>query len=322
MHILIVYPSVNGLKNGNLVTAERWQTQFLKLNHNVEIAASFDDAIQRSDAPLDLMIALHAVKSAASIQSCSQSRPDCPIIVVLTGTDIYDAQSRPTVEQSLEMADQIVVLQTATADDVPDAYRKKVDVIFQSVAAGPQVSAKTTEYFDVCVVGHLRPVKDPFQIARATRNLPKTSRIRATQIGGAMTDSMRLSAQTEASENDRYRWVGEVCRDEAKQRIADSDLLVNTSKVEGGAAVICEAVVAGTPILASRIAGNVGFLGDDYVGLFDFGDTNQLRELLLKAESDEKFYQRLKQQCESRKHLFDPDFERRSWEKVLEKIER
>ena len=320
MRILIVYPAVTGLKNGNLVTAQRWQNQFLKLGHDVEIAASFDDAIKKSKSTFDLMIALHAVKSAASIQSCSASHSDCQIIVVLTGTDLYHPQSRPTVERSLEAADQIVVLQTATAEDVPQAYREKVNVIFQSVARSPQVKKKTSDYFEVCVVGHLRPVKDPFQIAWATRDLPTTSRIRATQIGGAMTDAMRKSAQSEASQNDRYRWVGEVARDEAMQRIADSDLLVNSSKVEGGAAVICEAVVAGTPILATRIAGNVGFLGEDYEGLFEVGDTNQLRKLLLKAESDGPFYQRLKEQCESRNHLFDPDFERRSWKRVLKKL--
>ena len=322
MRILIVYPAVNGLKNGNLVTAQRWQNQFSKLGHAAEIAASFDQAHQSSDSPLDLMIVLHAVKSASSIESWTAANPSCPIIVVLTGTDLYCEQSRPTVERSLKVADQIVVLQTATAEDVPAAYRGKVNVIFQSVSSAPFSNKKASDDFDICVVGHLRPVKEPFLTARATRNLPAKSRIRVTQIGEAMTDVMRLSARKEAIENDRYRWIGEVSRDEAMQRIADSDLLVNSSKVEGGAAVICEAVVADTPILATRVAGNVGFLGEDYEGLFNVGDTDQLRELLLQAESNNNFYKRLEDQCKCRKHLFEPDFERRNWEKVLEKVKR
>jgi len=132
MRILIVYPAVSGLKNGNLVTAERWQKQFLELGHTVEIAASFDDADQGSNAEIDLMVALHATKSAASIEKCRAAKSGCQIFVVLTGTDIYDPESRSKVQQSLTMADQIVVLQTATAEDVPTEHREKVNVIFQS----------------------------------------------------------------------------------------------------------------------------------------------------------------------------------------------
>jgi len=135
-----------------------------------------------------------------------------------------------------------------------------------------------------------------------------------------MTDHMKSAAEKEAEENPRYRWIGEVTREEAMQQIAGSDLLVNSSLIEGGAAVVCESVVAGTPILATQIAGNVGFLGADYEGLFNVGDTNRLRELMFKAETNGDFHRRLQEQCDQRKHLFEPDFEQRTWATLLEVV--
>ena len=317
MRILIVYPAVIGLKNGNLVTAERWQRCLGELGHNVEIAATIDD---RGDAP-DLMIALHAIKSSGEIEKCRAAFVAVPIIVVLTGTDIYDVQSQATLDRVLALADRIVVLQSATADDVAEPYRDKVRVIYQAVTPLDLSLERSNNYFDVCVVGHLRQVKDPFRAAEAITDLPGESKIRVTQIGAAMTDKiMRRAFKLHDRNNERFRWIGEVQREEALERIASSHLLVNSSQIEGGAAVICEAVVIGTPILATRIAGNVGFLGEDYEGLFDVGQTDQLRDLLLAAEADDAFYQRLKSQCESRKYLFKPAFERRKWAELLEEF--
>ncbi len=318
MRILIVYPAVSGLKNGNLVTAQRWRKRFGELGHAVEIASTF--APITHPGQFDALVALHAEKSATAIDKFSRAHPACSIIVAVTGTDIYDPQSNATVQRSLALADHIVVLQTATADDVPAEFQKKVKVIFQSIDPFVWTAGKPSDHFEVCVVGHLRTVKDPFQAARAARCLPQNSLIRVTQIGGALTDSMHIAAEQETQQNARYRWLGEISHDQSLQHIAHSDLLINSSKIEGGAAVICEAVVYGTPILATRVAGNFGFLGDGYEGLFDVGDTESLTRLMLAAETDRDFYQRLKQQCDERKHLFQPDFERRTWAELLRKL--
>ena len=317
MRILIVYPAVEGLNNGNLVTAERWRQGLSELGHVVEVAATFDDA---GDAP-DLMIALHAIKSADAIDRCRAVFPTVAIVVVLTGTDLYGVQSLATIEPMLTLADRIVVLQSATAGDVGAPFRDKVRVIYQAVTPPNRVFEKSNDHFDVCVVGHLRPVKDPFRAAEAISALPRESKMRVTQIGAAMTDLMRETAELHDRDNARFKWIGEVPRDEALERIASSHLLVNSSKIEGGAAVICEAVVAGTPVLATGISGNIGFLGEGYEGLFDVGNTRQLREMLLRAEEDAEFLGRLKEQCESRRHLFDPDFEKRKWADLIEEFE-
>ena len=65
--------------------------------------------------------------------------------------------------------------------------------------------------------------------------------------------------------------------------------MVLSSRSEGGANVISEAIVAGVPILASRMDGNVGLLGADYPGYFPVGDTQALARLLWRIEADAPF---------------------------------
>lgn len=317
MRILIVYPAVTGLNNGNSVTARRWQQCLRQLGHTVEIAATFDDAAE----PPELLIALHAIKSSDSIERCKAAFAEVPIILVLTGTDLYGSSSAAALHPMLRVADRVVVLQNASGEDIDQQFRDKIRVIYQGINPIEGAFESTSDYFEVCVVGHLRPVKDPFQVAQAVRDLPSDSKLRVTQIGAAMTDQMRETAERLHGENPRFSWIGEVSRADAMERIVNSHLLVNSSKVEGGAAVICEAVVAGTPILATRISGNIGLLGQDYEGLFDVGNTRQLRAMLLRAENSIDFYQRLKDQCERRKHFFDPDLEKRKWGQLIEEFE-
>jgi glycosyltransferase involved in cell wall biosynthesis len=56
--------------------------------------------------------------------------------------------------------------------------------------------------------------------------------------------------------------------------------------MEGGAHVVIEAIRSGTPVLASRIDGNLGLLGDDYPGCSTWGDDAALAALLEQARDD------------------------------------
>jgi glycosyltransferase involved in cell wall biosynthesis len=97
-------------------------------------------------------------------------------------------------------------------------------------------------------------------------------------------------------------------------------LVVLTSLSEGGPAVIPEAVVAGVPVVASRVAGCVGMLGDDYPGLFPPGDTQALGQLLCRAERDAKFYETLRDACERLRPLFHPEAELAAWANLLGEV--
>jgi glycosyltransferase involved in cell wall biosynthesis len=99
--------------------------------------------------------------------------------------------------------------------------------------------------------------------------------------------------------------------------LAGSDLCVLSSRIEGGANALGEAIVAGVPILASRINGNVGILGPDYPGLFSVGDTRQLAKLLTRAETDPRFLGELRTWINGLASSFDPRRETKAWAELI-----
>jgi glycosyltransferase involved in cell wall biosynthesis len=174
--------------------------------------------------------------------------------------------------------------------------------------------------FNVCVIGHLRDIKDPLRTALAARNLPAASRIRVVQLGKSLDPRLTGAALAEMKNNPRYRWKGEVARREVRRELARSRLMVISSLAEGGANVISEAVMAGVPVAASRIDGNVGLLGKNYAGYFPVGDTEALRELLVRCEQSPSFLAGLERQCAARRHLFTPEREQARWRLLLERL--
>ncbi|HYR75857.1 MAG TPA: selenoneine biosynthesis selenosugar synthase SenB [Pyrinomonadaceae bacterium] len=317
MRIGIITPAPPGSNYGNRVTAVRWAKILRKLGHQVSIAEKYDQQ------PFGLLIALHARRSSPSITRWRRKNPDAPLVVALTGTDLYrDIQTKIRAKESLKLADRIVLLQPRALKELTLSLRKKTRVIYQSVEAK---SVRTNRraprrVFDVCVIGHLRPVKDPFRAALASRLLPATSQIRILQIGRAMTKQMVEKARGEMKFNPRYRWLGEVSRARALRVLANSDLCVIPSRIEGGANVLSEAIVAAVPVLASRIDGNIGILGPDCPGLFGVGDTRELARLMKRAESDPKFLSRLKTRAKKLAPLFDPAREVRAWADLLDEL--
>lgn len=123
-------------------------------------------------------------------------------------------------------------------------------------------------------------------------------------------------------DNPRFRWLGERPRGEARRILARSQLMVLSSRVEGGANVVGEAVVDGVPILASRIEGTIGLLGSRFPGLFDVGDTVALHDMMARAENDPRFIRTLKRAGKRVSHLFTPEHERDALLRVLGGLRR
>jgi putative glycosyltransferase (TIGR04348 family) len=317
MKIGIVTPAPPGSNYGNRVTAVRWAQILRKLGHQVSIAEKYDEQ------PFDLLIALHARRSGPSIIRWRRKRPQTPLVIALTGTDLYsEIQSKIRAQESLKIADGIVVLQPRALRELTPVLRKKTRVIYQSVEAKAARRNRRTagQAFGVCVIGHLRVVKDPFRTALAARLLPATSQIRIRQIGRAMTKQMLANARHEMNINPRYRWVGELPRARTLRMLAKCDLCVISSRMEGGANVLSEAIVASVPVLASRIDGNVGILGTDYPGLFRVGDARELAQLMTRAETDSRFLSQLKTRVKKLAPLFDPAREERAWASLLDDL--
>jgi putative glycosyltransferase (TIGR04348 family) len=285
MKIALITPVPAQSRQGNRITALRWARMLKALGHQVRLAQYYDDK------PYDLMVALHARRSFAAITRFHHLYPERPLLVALTGTDLYgDIRTSPEAQQSLEFASHLILLQPKGIEELPVHLRPKARVIYQSVPSPSRVRPKAKTSFDVCVLGHLRAVKDPFRTALAARLLPAASRIRVLHIGKALSDDMATRADAEMAENPRYHWLGELPHWRALRVLARSHLLVLSSLSEGGANAISEALAMQVPIVASHIPGSIGLLGEAYPGYFPVQDTAALSHLLHRAETDTAFY--------------------------------
>lgn len=315
MRIAIISPQASGTKTGNIVTARRW-SKMLRAN-------GYRVSIEPPDAKpdCDVIIGLHSGHSARAVLWFRDQFPDRPIIVGTVGTDLYrDMQKNKRAQECVRIADRLVILQPRAMDTIPKRYHKKCRVIYQSVAPVAKPPKPVEKHFEVVVVGHLRAVKDPFRAAMAVRSLPAESKIKVFHFGAALSDSFRVRAEKEMQTNPRYEWLEEQPRSKTLRRLSRSRLLVHSSKTEGGANVIGEAIVNGVPVLSSRIPGSIGLLGEDYCGYFETGDTVALRSLLLRAETDDDFLSQLTAGVKKRQPLFLPDRERETWADVLAEL--
>ena len=314
MHIALITPYPPTARNGNAHTALRWARFLRAAGHQVEVAVTWEGQA------VDLMIALHARRSYAAIAGFARAYPLRPLIVVLTGTDLYrDIQTDPDAQHALQLATRLVVLQTRGRDELNAALQTKTRVIFQSA---PTLSRghQRTRTFDVCVVAHLRDEKDPLRAAYAAALLPSESRIRVLHIGAALTPEMQQLAE-QCQSNPRWKWLGARPHAETRRRIASSRLLIQSSRMEGGANTIVEAVSAGVPVLASDISGNIGMLGEDYSGYYALADSRALAELMHRAETDPHFYAELATQCAARAPLFEPRSECAAVQNLIKEFE-
>ncbi len=305
---------------GNRVTAERWAAHLDASEHTVEISEDFagqDSAGQGCD----LLIALHAVRSASAMERFRKRHPKTPIILILTGTDLYGAlPDDPVALASLQLATILVVLNPLGANRLPEHVHDRVRTVVQSVTLEHDLASEDTPGFQICVVGHLRPVKDPFLAAHALRQLPKTSKASLIHLGKALDKQMCLQAETEQRENPRYTWLGERPQLEVLQHMKNSRLHVLTSKMEGGANALCEAIALGVPTLATRIDGSVGILGEDYPGFFSVGDAGALAQLIERTELDPEFLDTLREHCLSLQAMVQPAAERAKIDSIIDEL--
>ena len=84
MKIIIITPVRASSRSGNGTTTARWRRILRELGHQVRVANQYDGAAA------ELMIAIHAWRSADSIRRFREQYPDRPLIVALSGTDVYD----------------------------------------------------------------------------------------------------------------------------------------------------------------------------------------------------------------------------------------
>ena len=311
MIIIIATPAARGTRKGNRVTALRWAGHLRALRHRVQVVEAWDGQ------PCDLLIALHATKSFPSVERYRARHPAAPLVVGLAGTDLYrDLPSSPQARRSLELATRLTVLQPLGLTALPPHVREKARPIIQSALPVPPVPAPPG-VFQICLLAHLREVKDPLLGAAAVRLLPARSRVRLVHLGGPIDEGSDARAVAEMGGNPRYLWLGQRPRRETLGVLGGSRLLVVTSHLEGGSNAVSEALAARVPILSTRVDGSVGVLGPDYPGYYPVGDAAALASAIASAEEDEGFLRALKAGIERARPLVDPARERQAWRDLL-----
>ena len=269
-----------------------------------------------------MLIALHARKSHDSIKRFATRMPRVPLVVCLTGTDLYrDIRTDASAQESLRLATRIVVLQEMALHELAADTREKARVIYQS-AKPIKFAAPLKNQFEISLIGHLREEKDPFRCAMALSYLPRSSRIYICHMGRAMSAEMKTQAQQWMAREPRYRWIGEIPHWQVHKRLARSRAMVISSRMEGGANVISEALAAHVPVIASRIPGNIGMLGEGYNGYYPVEDERNLAMLLQRLETDRGFCAALKKQCARRLPLVQEKRESASLKMLLAEIKR
>ena len=276
------------------------------------------DVPGRQEGP-DLLVAIHAWRSAASIAAFRGRHPSRPLIVLMSGTDIYRYRHSHPEETAASMAaaDRLVGLHDLVADDLPPRFRAKLRIINQSALPLRAPRSPSRRTFDVCVVGHLREEKDPFRAAYAARLAPDASRLRVVHLGKPHDAAHARRARAEMARNPRYVWRGEVPRWQVRRIFARCHAMVISSIMEGGANVVSEAVVAGVPVIASDIPGNAGLLGPDHPARYPAGDTGALAALLHRAETERGFLDAVRAHGDARRDRFSPERERAAWAALL-----
>ena len=302
--------------NGNWRTASRWQSL---LEHDFQTIVHSSWPIQTL-TEVSVLIALHARRSADSIRRYRTAHPDGALIVVLTGTDLYaDLAKSADARASIDMADALIVLQEDAIQYVPHEYRKKTHVIYQS-AKTLVPAKKSKDRLNCVVVGHLRAEKDPDIIFRLVESLPEKSPIHILHLGAPIDEKLAARAREVSATSPHYHWAGALSHGLTRAAIKRSHLLIHPSVMEGGANVIVEALSSGTAVIASRMSGNIGMLGQDYTGYFPVGHMEALRALLDRCTNEANFLLRLNTAAAGRAKLFLPEIERSALRKLLSKM--
>jgi putative glycosyltransferase (TIGR04348 family) len=318
--VLIVSPALANANNGNWQTAWRW-SRMLGDHFEATIAQAWDGE------PVDAMLALHARRSAESIAAWARAKrasSNAPrLAVVLTGTDLYrDIQTDPQAQASLGFAGRLVVLQERGPDAVPASLRAKVRVIFQSTSTRKTLQ-KPKRHLRALMVGHLRDEKSPQTLFQAARLLANHPDILIDHIGEPLDAALGERARATAAACPHYRWLGGLPHEATRRRIQRAHVLVHASSMEGGAHVVMEAVCTGTPVLASRIPGNVGMLGPHYPGYFEHGDAQGLADLLVRCRDTQAasgLYAQVQSHCAARTPLFSPQAEQEALIELVQEL--
>ena len=310
--ILIHSPFSRQSSQGNSVTADRLEKILSESGFSVVMGTGTDQV-----SAARCLIALNARRSAQVVASFQSQYPGQPVIVILTGTDINHPEMQDSdspTRKTMEVADALVALHEAELESVPMSLRGKTHVIYPSVRlpVGLHHQASHSSPLRVVMAGNIRPEKNTLLAAEACSILGETVDVKIDSYGEATGDTAEEMRRA-SRQIGNFCWHGRLPHADLLKKMQYAHLLLNTSTQEGGANAICEAVCLGLPVLASRIKGNIGMLGETYSGFFPSEDAQALASLLSRCATDAEYYDSLKKQIIARAPLFSYENEFKAW---------
>lgn len=289
--ILIVTPYGPQTGSGNWRTASRYEALLKQSGMPARVHVGPPDPADLHGIRAGLL--LHARRSHLAAERFREL--SMPYAVVLTGTDLYgDLQglTQPDwadqAQQSIRGAAAVVGLQSDACEclcrSIPDAPMCRVIAQTSAFEARPLAERLPSRgeqrgTVECLLVGHVRPEKDPLTAYRAIATLVRDQQvsIRLRHLGGVLDAALEEALRGLVELHDLpIQRDGQVSHDSVESAMQSADLLIAPSRLEGGALVLAEAVAVGLPILASRIPGHIGILGEDYPGWFPQGDAQAL----------------------------------------------
>lgn len=312
MHIIISSAYSLDSQKGNSITARRIASLLAKAGHRAHAICTEDVP------PADALIALHATKTLHHSRCFKRNNPQGNLIIYLTGTDLYRElpAGNPEFFEAIELADQLVVSQPTSFHSIPSAYQHKAHVVTASVELPEITTIETPPQPSLALIGHLRSVKNPFLLAHALSLVPDLD-VHAYSIGESREEAMSATARKWQEREPRYRWLGNLPHSSALGWMQQVTATLNTSHLEGGANSVAESIVLGTPVLASKIEGNLGMLGADYAGYFTPNSPTELAHLIRRAVTDQEFLALLQSQVKDRQASFTTAQETAGWLALL-----
>ncbi|MEC8253472.1 MAG: glycosyltransferase [Planctomycetota bacterium] len=312
LEIAIVTPAPRGSRGGNRATALRWAGLLRQLGHRPRLCQEW------RDQPCDVLITVHAVKTAAAVRAARRARPALPILTLLSGTDIYgDGGPSDEALATLTDADRIITLQHLARATLPPEMWPRTRTMVQSATA---VASPRDESFTACVLAHLRPVKAPLIAVRALASLGDDTPLTLTLAGERLDEGYSDEVKQAIESEPRAVFLGPQTRRESKALLARSTVCVVPSLAEGGANVVSEAIAAGTPVLCSAVPGNLGLLGERWPGAFAAGDVAACAAALRRAATDRPFLDDLRARTRSLQPMVAPATERAAWRALLREV--
>lgn len=257
---------------GNVVSASRLAACLAALGWDASVRRAGEAA---PPPPGTLIHALHAVRAGTRALQLARG-VGAPLVVTLTGTDMGAAAAE--LSEVLQAADAVVVYHEAARAELRGrlpALTTPVEVIPPGVPLPPTARPPRGDALVFLLPGGIRPVKDPLFALEPLRRLHASlPQVRFVLCGPVRDADFGAGVLARLDAIPWARYAGEVPHDEMAEMYADAAVVLNTSRSEGLANAVLEAMACGRAVLASDIPGNRAAIRHGVDGLLyrDAGD--------------------------------------------------